>query len=65
METDNCSLTVKEVATMLLRHSASIRDQLSTLRRQFLQDGDLPFTDEKDRIGHIRIQAGEKPPNKK
>src|SRR5690349_924385 len=27
------------------RHSASIRDQLSTLRRQFLQDGDLPFTD--------------------
>jgi DDE family transposase len=45
METDNCSLTVKEVATMLPRHSASIRDQLSTLRRQFLQDGDLPFTD--------------------
>ena len=30
---------------MLPRHSASIRDQLSTLRRQFLQDGDLPFTD--------------------
>lgn len=27
------------------RHSASIRDQLSILRRQFLQDGDLPFTD--------------------
>src|SRR5579872_465886 len=45
METDNSSLTVKEVATMLPRHSASIRDQLSTLRRQFLQDGDLPFTD--------------------
>ena len=45
MEADNSSLTAKEVATMLPRHSASIRDQLSTLRRQFLQDGDLPFTD--------------------
>src|SRR6058998_202654 len=45
METDNSSLTAKEVATMLPRHSASIRDQLSTLRRQSLQDGDLPFTD--------------------
>src|SRR5437588_5797421 len=45
METDNHSLTAKEVATLLPRHSASIRDQLSTLRRQFLQDGDLPFTD--------------------
>src|SRR5215475_221364 len=44
METDNHSLTAKEVATMLPRHSASIRDQLSTLRRQFLQDSDLPFT---------------------
>jgi len=30
---------------MFSRHAASIRDQLSTLRRQFLQDGDLPFTD--------------------
>jgi Transposase DDE domain len=45
MEADNHSLTAKEVATMLPRHSASVRDQLSTLRRQFLQDGDLPFTD--------------------
>src|SRR6516225_6431107 len=45
MEADNSSLTAKEVATMLPRHSASIRDQLRTLRRQFLQDGDLPFTD--------------------
>jgi hypothetical protein len=26
-------------------HPASFREQLSTLRRQFLQDGDLPFTD--------------------
>src|SRR5262245_40271856 len=45
METDNYSVIVKEVATMLSRHTASFRDQLSTLRRQFLQDGDLPFTD--------------------
>ena len=45
MEADNSSLTAKEVATMLPRHSASIPDQLSTLRRQILQDGDLPFTD--------------------
>jgi Transposase DDE domain len=44
METDNYSLTAKEVATMSSRHAASIHDQLSTLRRQFLQDGDLPFT---------------------
>jgi hypothetical protein len=44
MEMDNYSLSVKEVATMFSRHAASIRDQLSTLRRQFLQDGDLPFT---------------------
>ena len=26
-------------------HPASFRDQVRTLRRQFLQDGDLPFTD--------------------
>src|SRR5262245_8966186 len=45
METDNYSVIVKEVATMLSRHTASFRDQLSALRRQFLQDGDLPFTD--------------------
>jgi hypothetical protein len=44
METDHYSLTAKEVATMFSRHAASIRDPLSTLRRQFLQDGDLPFT---------------------
>src|SRR5215472_13884773 len=44
MEMDNYSLSVKEVATMFSRHAASIRDQLSTLRRQFLQDSDLPFT---------------------
>jgi streptogramin lyase len=28
-------------------------------------DGNMWFTDEKDRIGHIRIQAGEKLPKKK
>src|SRR5215467_11238731 len=44
MGTDNCSLTATEVATMFSRHAASIRGQLRTLRRQFLQDGDLPFT---------------------
>ena len=44
METDNYSLTLKEVATMLSRHATSIRYQLRTLRRQFLQDGELPFT---------------------
>jgi hypothetical protein len=44
MEADNYSLTAKEVATMFSRHAASIRDQLCTLRRQFLQGGDLPFT---------------------
>jgi Transposase DDE domain len=29
---------------MRSRHPASFREQLGTLRRQFLQDGDLPFT---------------------
>lgn len=44
METDNYSLTGKEVASMRSRHPASFCEQVSTLRRQFLQDGDLPFT---------------------
>jgi len=30
---------------MRARHPASFREQVRTLRRQFLQDGDLPFTD--------------------
>src|SRR6516162_9576397 len=30
---------------MRSRHPRSFREQLNTLRRQFLQDGDLPFTD--------------------
>jgi hypothetical protein len=45
METGNYFLTGKEVASMRSRHPASFREQVSTLRRQFLQDGDLPFTD--------------------
>src|SRR5215468_1571305 len=45
MERDNYSLTGKEVASMRSCHSASFHDQVSTLRRRFLQDGDLPFTD--------------------
>jgi hypothetical protein len=44
METDNYSLTGKEVPSMCSHHPASFREQVSTLRRQFLQDGDLPFT---------------------
>ena len=44
MAADNYLVTVQEVATMSSRRAASIRDQVHTLRRQFLQDGDLPFT---------------------
>src|SRR3954452_16501551 len=45
MRRDNYSLTGKEFASMRPRHPASFHDQVSTLRRRFLQDGDLPFTD--------------------
>jgi hypothetical protein len=45
MEPDNYLVTGKEVASMRSRHPASLRQQVNTLRRQFLQDGDLPFTD--------------------
>jgi hypothetical protein len=45
MEPDNSSVASKEVSPMRSRHPASFRDQVNTLRRQFLQDGDLPFTD--------------------
>src|SRR6516164_8626402 len=45
MEPDNDSLTGKEVPPMRSRHPRSFHEQLNTLRRQFLQDGDLPFTD--------------------
>jgi Transposase DDE domain len=34
----------KEVATMRRTHPGSFRDQVGFLRRQFLQDGQLPFT---------------------
>src|SRR3954470_12970654 len=37
-------VTGKEVPSMRSRHAASFRGPLGTLRRQFLQDGDLPFT---------------------
>src|SRR5262245_49537308 len=45
MESDNDSVTGKEVPSMRSRHSGSFREQVNTLRRQFLQDADLPFTD--------------------
>src|SRR5262245_10725714 len=32
-------------ATMRQSHLRSFRDQIGVLRRRFLQDGDLPFTD--------------------
>src|SRR6516164_11164902 len=44
MDTDTYSITGKEAASMRSRKPASIREQVSTLRRQFLQDGDLPFS---------------------
>jgi len=34
-----------EATTMRRAHPGSFRDQVGFLRRQFLQDGDLPFTD--------------------
>src|SRR6187549_3285835 len=45
MEPDNCPLTGTEVTPMRARHPGSFREQVHFLRRQFLQDGDLPFTD--------------------
>src|SRR6516165_8931148 len=44
MEPNNYSVTGKEVVSMRSRHPALFRQQVSTLRRQFLQEGDLPFT---------------------
>jgi hypothetical protein len=35
----------KEAITMRFTHSAASRQQFRFLQRQFLQDGDLPFTD--------------------
>src|SRR5437764_7224939 len=39
------SLTGQEATTMRRSRQGSIREQVGLLRRQFLQDGDLPFTD--------------------
>jgi Transposase DDE domain len=45
MEVGNDSITSKEATTMRRSHQGSLHDQVGLLRRQFLQDGDLPFTD--------------------
>jgi hypothetical protein len=45
MEPDNYPVTGTEVTRMRPRHPGSFREQVNFLRRQFLQDGDLPFTD--------------------
>src|SRR6516162_10332133 len=45
MGPDNRPVTAKEVTRMRSSHPGSFREQVSFLRRQFLQDGDLPFTD--------------------
>src|SRR5919198_2077124 len=39
------SIPGKEAPTVRYSHSGSVREQVGFLRRQFLQDGDLPFTD--------------------
>ncbi len=41
----NTSTTRKEAVTMCNCSQGRFRQQVSFLRRQFLQDGDLPFTD--------------------
>src|SRR3954469_10432905 len=45
MEPDNCPFTGTEVTPMRSPHPGSFREQVDFLRRQFLQDGELPFTD--------------------
>jgi hypothetical protein len=45
MEVGSDSLTVKEATIMQRSRQESFREQVGFLRRQFLQDGDLPFTD--------------------
>src|SRR4051812_17140006 len=45
MEVGNDSITGKEVTAMRHARQGSLHDQVGFLRRQFLQDGDLPFTD--------------------
>src|SRR3954452_22200328 len=44
MDPGNPSLTGEEAPRMRSSHPRSFREQASLLRRQFLQDGDLPFT---------------------
>ena len=45
MEVGNRPIPGKEAPTVRYSHSGSVREQVGFLRRQFLQDGDLPFTD--------------------
>src|SRR6476661_9353728 len=41
----NHSIPGKEAPTVRYSNLGSVREQVGFLRRQFLQDGDLPFTD--------------------
>jgi hypothetical protein len=45
MEVGRHSITRKEATTMRRSRRGCFREQVGLLRRQFLQDGDLPFTD--------------------
>ena len=45
MEVSNCSIPGKEAPKVPYSNFESVREQVGFLRRQFLQDGDLPFTD--------------------
>src|SRR5262245_51552019 len=45
MEAGSSSLTRQEATTMPCSRRDRFRQQVGLLRRQFLQDGDLPFTD--------------------
>jgi hypothetical protein len=45
MEASNRSILGKEAPKVRYSNSESVREQVGFLRRQFLQDGDLPFTD--------------------
>src|SRR6516162_1321907 len=45
MEASNRSIPGKEAPKVRYSNSESVREQVGFLRQQFLQDGDLPFTD--------------------
>jgi hypothetical protein len=45
MEVSSHSIPGQEATTMRRSRQRSVREQVGFLRRQFLQDGDLPFTD--------------------